>query len=103
MAYAQKIVMTKSGSNWNDVDEALQEIQSDVNDADYVTYLADNTQFHESHEFNVETQTFAVTRTFADESDFNTFVAHVSSNFNIPSKTAMESKGWTVSTTFHTV
>ena len=47
MAYAQKIVMTKSGSNWNSGDEALQEIQSDMNDADYVTYLEDNTQFHE--------------------------------------------------------
>ena len=103
MAYAQKIVMTKSGSNWNSEDEALQEIQSDVNDADYVTYLEDNKQFHESHEFNMETQTFTVTRTFADESDYNTFVAYVSSNFNITSKTAMESKGWTVSTTLHTV
>ena len=102
MAYAQKIVMTKTGSNWNSGDKVLQEIQSDVNDADYVTYVEDNTQFHESHEFNVETQTFTVTRTFADQSTFNAYETHVLSNYT-NHKTVLESKGWTVSTTFHTV
>ena len=77
MAYAQKIVMTKTGSNWNSGDKVLQEIQSDVNDADYVTYVEDNTQFHESHEFNVETQTFTVTRTFADQSTCQLYLLRV--------------------------
>ena len=102
MAYAQKIVMTKSGSNWNSGDEALQEIQSDMNDADYVTYLEDNTQFHENQRLDKESQTLTVTRTFDDESSFKAYETHVLSNYT-NHKTVLESKGWTMSTTFHTV
>ena len=102
MAYVQKIVMTKTGSNWEDESQASQELKSDISNIDYLTYLKSNVLFHETKDFNIESQTFTVTRTFDDESSFEAYETHVLSNHSNP-KAVLQSKGWTVSTTFHTV
>ena len=102
MAYIQTIVMQKAGSNWETEFAALTEMQNDISNKNYLDYSGTYEAKMETHQFDEETQAFTVVRTFTNQSDFNTFEDHVLNNYGNP-KTDLQSRGWTVTTSFQSV
>ena len=95
MSYSQKIVLKKTGSDWDFVSEVLEELHIDVNDSNYINFVRDNPLYVEEIQLDDVSQELTILRTFDNESDFNTFKTNLNNSYTDP-KNNLQAKGWTL-------
>ena len=98
MSYSQTIVLKKTGSDWDFVSEVLEELHIDINDSNYINFVRNNSLFAEEVQLDDGSQELTIKRTFANESDYNTFKTNLSDSYTDPASN-LQSKGWTITQT----
>ena len=95
MSYTQKWDLQKSGSDWSEKNEAVADLQTDMDDITYVSQTLSHPKFEEFFMLDVLNQTLRYERDWELQSDCEAYVAS-----NIEKDAELESKlteaGWTM-------
>lgn len=97
MAVTQTITLTKSGSSFADLDEAIADVRATMGDATYLSEmddLATANSYTRNGTFDTETQTYTIVRVW-DDSAYATWNSTKTAEV-AASKASLEAAGYTV-------
>lgn len=97
MSYTQKWVLKKSGSDWDFTSEAVEELQKDVDDSEYISSTQSSDQFEENFTLDDVEQTLTYERVWTNQSDCESFIKTNTDNGKFATlESNLSSTGWTI-------